>query len=210
MAHSFISPIGIANMALSHIGAKSTIESFTEKSSEAEQSNIWYDYSRLQVLEAYDWNFARKRVTISLHGDTISETVSDPLAGVWAYRYQYPDDCVAARKIQNANAPPQDATPFEVETSLNGEQKTILTNLQDAVLVYTWDLTNTDMFSPLFVIAISHLLAHHIAFSITGKRSIKISELAIYQNLLSQAMTASANEGVDPPPRDTDWIRDRV
>lgn len=209
MGHSFKSPIGISNMALSHIGAKSTIESFTEKGAEAKQADIWYDYSRLQVLEAFDWSFARKRVTMSLHGDTISETATDPLAGVWGYRYQYPGDCLAARKIQNPSAPPDDAVPFEIETSLNGQEKTILTDLQDAVLVYTWDLTNTDMFSSLFVSALSHLLAHQIAFSLTGDRKIKITELQIYQSVLREAMSTSANEGVSAPPREAEWIRDR-
>ena len=210
MAHSFISPIGISNMALSHVGAKSTIESFTEESSEAELVNLWYDYSRLQVLEASDWNFARKRITMALHGDTISETSSDPLAGVWAYRYDYPGDCIAARKIQNSAAPPGDATPFDIETSLDGQQKTILTDLQDAVLVYTWDLTNTDMFSPLFVLALSHLIAHHIAFSLTGKKSIKNEEFTIYNRTLADAKSMVANEAVESPPRDADWIRARA
>lgn len=209
MAHSFISPVGIANMALSHIGAKSTIESFTENSSAAKQANIWYDYSRLQVLEAYDWSFARKRRTLALHGDTISETAADPLAGVWGFRYSYPDDCVATRKIQNPNAPPDDAVPYDIETSLDGQQKTILTNLESAVLVYTWDLTNTDMFSVLFVSALSHLLAHQIAFSVTGERKIKITELNIYEGVLARAMAISANQSVDAPPREAPWIRAR-
>lgn len=209
MAHSFVSPVGIAKMALSHIGSETKIESFTEKSKEAEQCDIWYDHSRLQVLEAYDWNFARKRKTLALHGNTISETSTNPLAGVWRYRYTYPGDCVAARKIQHPNAPPDDALPFDVETSLNGQQKTILTNLQDAVLVYTWDLANTDMFSILFISAVSHILAHHIAFSITGDRRIKITELQIYRDILREATAMSANEQVDRPPREAPWIRAR-
>ena len=209
MAHSFVSDTGIANMALSHVGAKSTIENLEEKSAGARQCRIWYDYSRIMVLEAHDWNFARKRRTLALHGDTISETSSDPLAGVWGYRYEYPDDCVMARKIQNPNAPPGDATPFAVEGSLSGSEKTILTDLQDAVLVYTWDQASTNMFSPQFVLALSHLLAHHIAFSLTGNRKIKIDELKIFQGLVVVAAGANANEGVEPPPRDADWIRAR-
>ena len=209
MPHSFVDPIGISNMALSHIGATSKIESFTEESSEAEQCNIWYDHARLQVLEAYNWNFARKRIAMSLHADTIGDEAADPLAGVWRFRYTYPDDCVAARKIQNPNAPPANAIPFDVEASLDGQQKTILTDAEDAVLVYTWDLTNTDMFSILFVVAMSHLLAHQIAFSLTGDRKIKITELKIYEGILREASSMNANESVDPPPRDADWIRAR-
>ncbi|KKN29916.1 hypothetical protein LCGC14_0839150 [marine sediment metagenome] len=209
MPESFVSPVDIANMALSHVGAKSAIESLDEKTAEATQARIWYDYSRRVVLEAHNWHFARKRVTLALHGDTISETSTDPMAGVWGFRYQYPPDCLVARKIQNPNAPPDDAVPFTVEGSLDGKEKTILTSMEDAVLVYTWNLENTDMFSSLFVLAMSHLLAHHVAYSLTGSRRIKVDELKIFQGLVPLATGVDANEGVDPPPRDTDWIRAR-
>ena len=210
MGHSFQSPTDIANMALSHIGATSTIASLDEKSAAARQANIWYDYSRLQVLEAYNWGFARKRLTLALHADEISETSTDPLAGVWGYRYQYPEDAVKIRKIQNSNAPPDDAVPFAIETNLDGTQKTILCDLQDAVAVYTRDLTSSDLFSAGFVIALSHMLAHQIAFSITGKRSIRLDELQEYRLVLGEAAAADANESVEGPPRDADWVRGRT
>lgn len=71
-----ISNVTISNMALSHIGADSTIESMAESSAEAAQCNLWYDYSRLQVLEAYDWGFARKRLDLAVI-DTISDDTTD-------------------------------------------------------------------------------------------------------------------------------------
>ncbi len=210
MATPFVSDTGIANMALSHVGANDIESLSTGKEAEAVQCRVWYDYSRRQVLEAYDWNFARKRLTMALHGDTISETTSDPMAGVWGFRYQYPGDCVMARKIQNPNAPPGDATPFDVETSLNGTERTILTDLQDAVLVYTWDLKNTDMFSALFVLAFSHLLASKIAFSLTGKRKLVEDQFRLFRNVMPTAMASNANEGVSSPPREAESIRGRA
>lgn len=207
--HDFVSDVGIANLALSHVGANSTIESFTESSTGAIQTNLWYDRSRLQALEAYDWGFARKRITMALHGDTISDTATDPLAGVWGFRYQYPSDCIAPRKIQNPNAPPDDAIPFDIETDLGGKQQTILTNQEDAVLVYTRDLHATDLFPSSFVMALSHLLASNIAYSITGKRSVAKEELATYIALKRIAEAEDANKQVSPPPRDADWIRAR-
>ena len=207
---AFVSDTGIVNMALSHVGSRSTVENFrTEKSEESVQARIWYDYSRQLVLEAYDWSFARKRRGLALHGDVISETSTDPLAGVWGFRYQYPADCIKARKIQNPNAPPDDAVPFEVETSLDGEEKTILTNLEDAVLVYTFDQQATELFSSMFVLALSHLLASLIGWSLTGKTQIVTTQFALYQNVLVGAAAADANEAVEPPPRDADWIRAR-
>ena len=207
---AFISDTGIVNMALSHVGSRSTVENFrTEKSEEAVQARIWYDYARQLILEVYDWSFARKRRGLALHGDVISETSTDPMAGVWGYRYQYPDDCIKARKIQNPNAPPDDATPFEVETSLDGEEKTILTNLEDAVLVYTFDQTGTELFSSMFVLAFSHLLASLMAWSLTGKRKVGLDQFSLYQGVIVSAMAADANEAVESPPRDADWIRAR-
>lgn len=207
---AFISDTGIVNMALSHVGSRSDVENFrTEKSEEAVQARVWYDYSRQLILEAYDWSFARKRLGLALHGDVISETATDPLAGVWGFRYQYPQDCIKARKIQNPNAPPSDSTPFEVETSLNGEQKTILTNMEGAVLVYTFDQKGTELFSSMFVLAFSHLLASQIAWSLTGKRKVGLDQFSLYQGVLIGATAADANEAVEPAPRDAEWIRGR-
>lgn len=210
MPEIFVSDIEICNMALDHLGAKSNIESFEDKSPEARVCKRWYNPSRRGILAAYDWGWARKRITMALHGDTISETASNPLAGVWGFRYQYPADCVKARKIQNPNSPPMDQTPFAVETSLDGTELTILTNAEDAVLVYTWDQTQTNMFSELFVLALPHLLASNIAYTITGKRNITNDEFTIYQGIIAGASAADANERSDAPPRDADWIRART
>ena len=208
MPISITSPTGIANMALSHVGAGS-IENLNELSPEADEARTWYDHARRQTLEAFDWNFARKRAIMSLHGDTISETSTDPLAGVWAYRYQYPADCLIMRKIQNPSAPPGDATPFDIEGSLSGEEKTILTNMQDAVAVYTYDAIDTGLFSTLFVRTMSHLLASLIAFTLTGKQRLGVEQAQFYQILLRGAAAANANESVEDRPRLADWTRDR-
>lgn len=207
---AFVSDTDIANMAVSHVGSDSTIESLaSDKSEEARQCRIWYDFSRQQILEIYDWNFARGRLGLALHGDVISETATDPMAGVWGFRYQYPEDCIKVRKMQNPNAPPDDASPFSIELSLNREQKTILTNIEDAVLVYTVDLEATELFSSAFVQAFSHLLASQIAFSLTGKRKVGLDQFNLYRMMLPTAMGIDANEQVDTPPRDADWIRAR-
>ena len=197
-----ISKVRIANMALSHVGTKSTIESLTEDSAEAHECDLWYDYCRLQALEAYDWNFARKRQTLALHSD-------DPPEGVWGFRYQYPADCVALRNIVNPLGPDADAIPFEVEMNDTGETKTILTDMEDAVMAYTFNQSVTVMYSPFFVMTFSYLLAHHIAFSLTGKTKIRDTMIGIYDNLILTAPAHNANERVGKPPRDADWIRGR-
>ncbi len=206
----FISRTGISNMALSHVGAD-PIENFDADSKiEGKQCRLWYDYSRRMVLEAHDWNFARIRLTAALHANTISETSTAPLAGIWSYRYQYPGDCLIMRKVQNPQAPPSDSTPFDIELSLDGSQRTVVTNMEDAVFVYTFDQEAISTFSSIFVLSLSHLLAHHVAFSLARKNSIKKDHLLLYQNSLPAATAISANEAVGAPPREAEWVRGRA
>lgn len=201
MAHG-VSAVTIGNMALSHIGATSSIESLSENSAEASQVNLWYDYSREQSLEANDWSFARKRQDLALHSDAAPEPE-------WGFRYQYPVDALAIRLIVNPAGKMVDAVPFTSETSLDGLTKTILTNMEDAEAVYTFDQQLPSLFTNMFIEALSYLLAHHISYSLTGNAAIKEDMLRIYVALLRIAEAQNANEGVGDKPREAEWIRDR-
>jgi hypothetical protein len=197
-----ISKVKIANMALSHVGASSTIETFTEETSTAGIVDLWYDFSRLQVLEAADWPFARKRQALATHAD-------DAPILEWQFRYQYPADCVSLRRLVNPLGPTADAVPMEIELSNDDQTKTILTNLESACVVYTKDLETTALFSPFFIEALSYLLAHHIAFPITGKQSLTNRMLEVYNGYIQQAPSIALNEEVSRPKRDAPWIRNR-
>jgi hypothetical protein len=189
-------------MALSHIGSRSKIESLTEASTEAWQCKQWYEFSRLQALEMFNWNFAKKRITLSAHSE-------DPPDGIWAFRYSYPSDCVVAREIENIIGPDADAHPFKVEMASDGESKSILTNIEDANLICTFDQANPNMYTSFFVMLLSWVLASNIGFSLTGKQSVVDRALGNVLNLQVMAPAMNANEEVDKPPRDADWIRAR-
>lgn len=196
-----LSDVQICNMALSHVGARAKIESLGEKSEEAVQCSIWYEFSLKQALEAADWNFARKRLTLVLHSQAAPE-------GQWSFRYVYPTDCVKAREIENPLGPDADAVPFEVETDDNGA-KSILTDLEDAKLIYTYMQNNENQYSPLFVELLSWILASKIAFTLTGKRSVMIDAIAVAKDLTLVAPSSSLNEAVRRKPREAEWIRGR-
>lgn len=197
-----INPVKIGNMALSHVGVSSFIETLSEDSVEANQISLWYDFSREQALEMLDWNFARKRQTLATHSD-------DPPDGVWSYRYQYPADALKVRTLVNPAGKDADAIPFEIENSEDGSNKTILTDLDEAVVVYTFKLQDTSLFSPMFVEALSFLLAHHIAFALTGNPETKKELLQAYFSITRVAQAYIANEGQAAPPRDAEHVRVR-
>ena len=203
----------IANMALSHIG-KDGIEDFNEKSAAARAIRDFYDHARRQALEAFNWNFARKRAALALSSDA-------PPDGVWAFRYQYPVDCVVIRYLQNPGSTlfvprdwgypgtETDAIAFQIEVGSTGGERTILTNLENAVAIYTFDQQICGVYSQFFIDMLSHLLASQIAIRLTGKRSLKADEINTYNALVRIGPAHNAQEGLSEPPRDAEWVRGR-
>ena len=197
-----ISKAGICNLAFGNISHKSTIENVdTEQSAEARQCRLWYDVARRQALADYNWGFARRRLAVALHND-------DPPAE-WAYRYQYPADAVALREIENPLGPLADAIPYDVELSDDGSTRSILTDAEEAVVVYTRDLETTTMFPPHFVVALSYLLAFYIAGPFTGQKSVKGDMWKAYQGMIGVGSAHDANQSVQRAPREAPWISGR-
>jgi hypothetical protein len=215
MADLSVSEVSICNMALSKIGASSNIESLTESSAEAKECNLWYTFSRRQALASNNWSFARRRLTLATHGD-------DPPDGVWGYRYQYPSDCLQFRKIESpvsgtgAWSPEEkrlvadaDAIPFSIELDDNQDSKSILTNLDNAIGVYTMDLTEVTLFSEFFVTTLATAIAVNIAYALTKKSKLEDKMAQRFQQLVVAAQAVDGNEQMEPPPREVSWHRGR-
>lgn len=196
-----LSSVQIANLALSKVGTDSTIESLTENSAEAKEVNLWFEHTRQQTLASFNWGFARKREALASHGD-------DP-PNEWGSRYVYPSDCITARFIENPAGKTADPIPFEVEFSDNGT-KSILTDEEEAVLIYTRDATEPTFYTPYFIEVFALLLAAHIVFALTGKvRMIEfLEDRARLMLIFAPAM--DANEKQEAAPREADHIRGRA
>lgn len=201
-----ITKLHIANLALSHIGSRVTLPSFPTSASTGiinESVLLWYDACRRQILEAYDWSFARKKSAI------LADHADDPDEGLWAFRYDPPTDYLAIRRIVNPTNPGNDAIPYELEISATAGTMSLQTNLDDTRVVYTFDQEDMTLYSEFFTEALSHLLAANISFPITRKRSLKGDHLGLYRQLLPTAAAFDANERQEDEPRDAPWIRDR-
>ncbi len=213
------SDVGICRLALSKLGTDSTIESFTEDSAEARECDLWYNTALDAILTANPWKFATKRLTLAAHGD-------DPPDGVWGFRYQYPADALKLWYLENptgqtssssafwTNDPVRidgsagNAVPFNVEISTDGT-KSIMTNLADAIGVYTFQQRNVNLFPHMFKIALALLIAYSVAPAITEGSSKTDKMLAAYNGFLPVAMASDANEKITYPPREADWIAGR-
>lgn len=212
----------ICNFALTHIGRSSKpLTTLSENSIEARLCTIWYDQSRREALEIMDWSFARRRLTLALHADAPPDE--------WVYRYQLPSDMLSFLLIWNPfigiNVPSgnlplgfwnslqgdlTNAVPYSLELSLDGTQQTLLTNQQDAIGLYTADITDTSLFSMQFVNTLAHLIATRLAYPLTGKMGVKQDQQKDFVAALAAAAADNANQQVSRPPRDGYTVRARA
>ncbi len=199
MAH--ISSVRIANLALSKVGDNSTIESFTEDSTEAGTTDLWFNFAREQILAAFNWSFARSRLLLAAHSEAAPVD--------WGYRYQYPAAAIKVRSIIHPLGPDADPIPYEIELAADGT-KCILTDQQEACVTFTGDVSNPSAFSPFFVETFATMLAAHIAFPLTGKVSLVKQLREEVVELIRFAPSMDAAEKQERPARDADHIRARV
>lgn len=196
-----IDKVTICNMALSNVSSQSTIESIDEASVEARVCKLWYNTARYSTLEAYNWSFARKSGVLTAH------EVAAP-SNRWQYRYQWPADCVMPRLIENPAGIDADAVPFEVEDA-GDDTSSIVTDQDQATLLYTHNLETTSRFSTHFVLMHSVKLGTLINFEITGKTSVYDRLTRRFASLTIEAPATDASGRVPRKERPPKWIEDR-
>jgi hypothetical protein len=196
------SPVQIGRMALALLGARSNIESFSEDSDEARKIGLFYDLARRETLSHLDWSFARRTKALAVHADSPT--------GHFSYRYKLPADFAAVRRILNPLGVDADNPAYEIQLA-SDQSLTLLTDVGQAELVYTGDITEVTLMSPSFISALAHLLAYYVASDLLGEagRNKAESLLNRYSVLLAQAASRDANSEPPRPERDARYIRDR-
>jgi hypothetical protein len=194
----------IANMALSHLGIGKEIANIdTEKSAEAAACRRFFNTCLSATLKDFPWPFASKIATLNL----IEEEPNDE----WAYSYQYPVDCIHAKRIVsgNANETRQERIDFKIANS--SSSKIILTNKDLAELEYTANITDPNVFSPDFIIALSFRLAAYVAPRLTQGDPFKLKNdmLGQYAIEIGMARSNAMNEQQDSEVPSSELIRAR-
>jgi len=192
------SKIEIFNMAMTNIGSSAVVEDVAELSSEALACRTVYNTSLKSTLEAIDWTFARQCVVLA--------DLGTPPVG-WSYQYSYPSNCLKARRLV---LPSRLLKPekFEVALKADGSSKVINTDIAEAVLRYTMNVTNEALFPETFAEALSWKLAYWISITLTGDLKIRNSCTIGFNMSLGNAQTVDANEGVDDDQPEADWINE--
>tara|TARA_R110002153_G_scaffold230883_2_gene384143 strand:+ start:1141 stop:3990 length:2850 start_codon:yes stop_codon:yes gene_type:complete len=163
----------IANIALAKFreGRITTIESTTDPV--AVVMNDQYDHALELLLEEHRWNFAAKRVALT-------KLSTAPPFG-WDNQYALPADLI---RLKDVNGEDVEASSRLFELEANN----LLTNDDTVTITYVAKITDTNLYSPSFVEALSFKLASITCGRLTGDTELAIALDKQYNYALSKAV----------------------
>jgi hypothetical protein len=139
----------LANMALSHNGI-ARIDDIDDNQESAEICKLFIPVARQQFLRQSKLYLSRKEQALSLASGEESE--------VYDYVYVLPSDCLQPIKIWNGNIA-SDPVRYEIGTHSNLTSSVVKTNYEGAILFYSTDIENLNVYKMDAILAMSYLLA---------------------------------------------------
>lgn len=184
-----VTPTGICNMALSKMGEK-RIDVLTGDSQEAIWCNIFYEHTRNEILEEFEWSCAIKRARLA----QLEET---PITEDYEYYYQLP---VNPKCLKVLNTPDNPTMKYKVE-----EDK-LLTNEDEVIIRYIQELKDTAKMTPLLIETIVLRLASKLAIPLTNNQKTS-RELYIQSvHIANKAIGSDGRGSETPQAKNTDWV----
>lgn len=201
------SEVDICNMALSSIRA-GKIATLDEGSTEASECKTHYANVRDFLLETFAWPFATKVEDLALVGTPPPD---------WLYQYAYPNQCRKAIEIVDSYGQSVDKSgkplyPFDTAYDETQNARVILCDVLYAKLRYVKGITDTTLFPATFSAALAALLAHRVAYALTGNLKVKQEAMQQFQYAISTAKVVPLNERQtreQGTPPDASWVSAR-
>lgn len=199
------SALDICNTALSRIGDIANVSSISppEGSVQAQYCARFYPIALNTLLESHPWSFASRRALLA-------EKATDPWG--WVYAYVTPADAIRIVSVLPATARNDSKSEYyDTLTDADG-QVIIVTNLAEASALYTFLVNNPAQFPPLFVDALSWLLASYLAGPIIKGDAGDAKARSCYQMYLmtlGQARSSNANQRQLEQSHVPEWISKR-
>ena len=181
-----VSEVGICNLALTKNGEDS-ITALTDNTKAGRLCNLHYAPSRDMVLRDHLWNFSIKRIALAV--STITPAYE------YAYQHALPTDFIRAIDndlIKNA------------EWKIEGEF--LLSNDDTVILKYVYKVTDTEIYDPLFVEALSARIAAELAIPLTDSKTQSELMFKLYSSKLATARGVDAQEGTSEGFQADAWL----
>lgn len=224
----------IANKALAQIGARAIITDITtDTTPPGVYARMFYNDTRQRLLRAAPWGFARKTIVL----DQLGLLSDDPPASIypWFVKYGWPSDCLKFRYLIPPPTPPAaegGITPPTVGTvyplpwigpnrqfrflvshdpdpAMGDPSKVILSNIQEAYGVYTYDCEDTTLFDVQFEDALIAALAYELIIPLSGNVAMKADFYRLAKEAVDAARATDGNEAIPSTDHTVDWIASR-
>ena len=196
------SAVDICNLALARLGDEATVSAISpaDGSVQAMHCARFYPIARDMMMEAHPWKFAFRRAAIA--------TTTDKARG-WAFAYAMPSGCLKVLAIKHSeDYALTEGAEYEIGANDSGTML-IYTNQEDANLEYIALTTDTSKFTPLFVDALSWLLASYLAGPLlkgdVGMNAGR-NAFANFRVAFSMAANSDADQRNVTPTHTPDWI----
>jgi hypothetical protein len=174
----------LCNLALAEIGDSYTITDINETSNQAAVCRLFFDPTRDAMLRAHQWNFARAL-------SDLSALSTDPVFG-WDYQFPLPSDFIRLVEFNGLDAWTTE-DDFQIANGPSGGL-VLLTDEDEASIVYIKRVTDANLFDPLFVEAFTLKLAARICTKLTKDDAIKDRLTKEAKEALGRARQTDANE----------------
>ena len=174
----------IINAAMARIGGPRLVSLDGDNTPSRVARHVW-DIALDATLRSNDWWFARKRAPLAL-------LANKPLNSSFAYHV--PQDCLAVRKV----LPSVDAGPDEPGAPHRMENvdgfRAIVCSIQNAVLEYTFRVTDCEVFDAYFTDALAWRLAGDLAMGLKSDTELGSAGIQLAERIKNTAATVNARE----------------
>lgn len=179
------SVVDICNTGLGHIANSAEVTSIdpVDGTAEADHCARFYPIARDLCLEAYAWSFSTRR-------QALAELDDNEMEAVWAYAYALPNQCIKPIAVLfNQSTDDTLGQDYLIETLADGSQ-VLYTNVEDAVLKFTYRQEDPAKFTPLFTVALGTMLGGFLAGPIA--KDLKLQQ-GLMQRAYSELAAAAAS-----------------
>ena len=173
----------ICNIALAHLGQEA-ITSLDAQNDTARKCKSFYVPYRNLLLESHNWIFATRFDELVLIDGLLDEK--------YEYVYAMPSNCLKIRKITTT-----DKKPVQYRIYSNNGNQVIATDIDGAIVEYTYKEENTSFYSASFIIALAYSLAAVLALPLTGDNTKFATMTTLSRGAVDQAELMDAQQGCE-------------
>jgi hypothetical protein len=176
--------VDIINLALGRL-SQSPIGDIAENSVQANVANRVWEICLKDCLRSNNWSFAQVTDNLALVPFTPAS---------WVYAYAYPSNAVVIWKIFNQYTADNAGERFTEGFSIDTNQKILLTNCSNAIVIYTHYLQDATQFDSNFVNILGYRLAAEMAMPLNADPELAKAMTALYVTQSSEAQRMSSYE----------------